>query len=382
MRTNDMPRSLVLLLLPAAVLAAADLYVSPSGSDSNPGTRLLPFKTINQAAGVAQAGTTVHVAPGNYPERVLSANSGTPTAVIRYVSDTRWGAAITPTDMGPGTWTGSYGWRDTGSYVDIEGFYLHPASGGGMTVGIVVTGSASQVRVLNNKLHTIAKKGMGKGGSGGPGRGGIGPGGIVVEGRTSNVDIVGNVVYDVGEAGNQLTHGIYHSSTGNIVNNVTGNNSGYGIHLWHTPHDINIFNNSSFNNGEGGIIVGAGEHPASNARNCIVANNIIYGNRGGGGILELGIVSDNRYVNNLSFDNSHNNALRLKSGAESGTIVGDPKFVNYKADGTGDYHLQPGSPAIDAADPRYTPPTDAEGKPRSGPPDIGAYECGGDGRTG
>jgi hypothetical protein len=39
-----------------------------------------------------------------------------------------------------------------------------------------------------------------------------------------------------------------------------------------------------------------------------------------------------------------------------------------------DFHLRPGSPAIDAANPAYAPATDKDGRRRNGRPDAGAYE--------
>lgn len=59
------------------------------------------------------------------------------------------------------------------------------------------------------------------------------------------------------------------------------------------------------------------------------------------------------------------------------TISADPKFVNYKADGTGDYHLTSSSPCIGAGTDVGAFPTDFDGNPR--PPlntfryDIGPY---------
>jgi hypothetical protein len=41
---------------------------------------------------------------------------------------------------------------------------------------------------------------------------------------------------------------------------------------------------------------------------------------------------------------------------------------------TPDLHLTAGSPAVDAADPEFAPPTDRDGNPRNGAPDAGAYE--------
>jgi hypothetical protein len=59
----------------------------------------------------------------------------------------------------------------------------------------------------------------------------------------------------------------------------------------------------------------------------------------------------------------------------NGNIQGDPRFVNGAA---GDYHLQSGSPAINAATSTGAPTTDLDGRARSdGNPDVGAYEFGG-----
>ena len=39
-----------------------------------------------------------------------------------------------------------------------------------------------------------------------------------------------------------------------------------------------------------------------------------------------------------------------------------------------DFHLKARSPAVNAADPKYAPARDQQGKPRNGAPDAGAYE--------
>jgi parallel beta-helix repeat protein len=49
---------------------AATYYVSPSGSDSNPGTSARPWRTVQKAANSAAAGDTVTVKAGTYYERV------------------------------------------------------------------------------------------------------------------------------------------------------------------------------------------------------------------------------------------------------------------------------------------------------------------------
>jgi hypothetical protein len=58
---------------------------NPRASDSNPGTRELPFRTISQAAQVLQAGERVVIASGVYRERVAPLRGGTgPDKMISY----------------------------------------------------------------------------------------------------------------------------------------------------------------------------------------------------------------------------------------------------------------------------------------------------------
>jgi len=57
----------------AGPICAADFYVDvahPKASDENPGTKELPWKTVQHAANSVDLGATVHVMPGVYPESV------------------------------------------------------------------------------------------------------------------------------------------------------------------------------------------------------------------------------------------------------------------------------------------------------------------------
>ena len=54
-------------------------YVATSGIDSNPGTRVLPWKTIKYAVGAsspAPAGSVIYVAAGTYSDQVTFAKDG------------------------------------------------------------------------------------------------------------------------------------------------------------------------------------------------------------------------------------------------------------------------------------------------------------------
>ncbi|ANU53789.1 DUF1565 domain-containing protein [Acutalibacter muris] len=65
-----------------------DIYVSAKAPRGGDGTRAKPFKTINQAAAIAEAGDTVVVGPGVYREWVDPQNGGTSDGCrVRYISE-------------------------------------------------------------------------------------------------------------------------------------------------------------------------------------------------------------------------------------------------------------------------------------------------------
>ena len=78
----------VLLFLwpgPLPVSQAATYYVdgsSPVARDTNPGTAALPFKTVNRATSLVNAGDTVFIKAGIYRETAILSRSGTSTTAI------------------------------------------------------------------------------------------------------------------------------------------------------------------------------------------------------------------------------------------------------------------------------------------------------------
>lgn len=69
----------------AALLAAASLYVSPTGSDSGRCTQAQPCASFNRAYQVAQLGQTVQVAAGTYGDQNLLADSKSGSGVVAFV---------------------------------------------------------------------------------------------------------------------------------------------------------------------------------------------------------------------------------------------------------------------------------------------------------
>ncbi|MDZ7263006.1 MAG: right-handed parallel beta-helix repeat-containing protein [candidate division KSB1 bacterium] len=63
-------------------LLATDYYISPNGSDENPGTIDRPWQTIGKANQELQAGDTVYLREGRYSQTIRPVNSGLPDATI------------------------------------------------------------------------------------------------------------------------------------------------------------------------------------------------------------------------------------------------------------------------------------------------------------
>jgi len=344
-------------------LVRTHVYLAPTGSDSNPGTRAEPFRTLARAAQVATPGTTVHVGPGMYSGGVRSNASGTAEARIVYQSTERWGAKIVP----PLEARQSAAWDNRGNYVDIIGFEIDGSqyqSGMKWLSGIYNGGSHNGV--YDNRIHHIALDVPcePKGGAG-----------IGVDSYYKGVDVAvtGNQVHDIGPPGCRYVHGIYISTTASVRSNIVYRISGAGIHLWHDASHVTVRGNTVAASGTG-IVVGGGDfyHGTGPNDHTQVSNNIVYDN--GHGILEQGFTGrHNSFRNNLVSQNSRDD-WKLAPGREhTGSISAPPLFVEYSAAGTPDFRLRPGSPAIGRGAPSgHDPPASGKGTPQERRTDIGA----------
>ncbi len=336
------------------ISTTAVYYVSPSGNDANNGSITYPFASIQKAANVAQAGAIINVLPGTYTQPVSSSAKGTAQAHITFISDVKWGAKI----ITKGVRTS---WTNTGSFVDIQGFDI---TGDG---DIGINNYGSYVRVIGNHIHNYAIASCGKNGAAGIDN-------SAYNGNHNN-DVIGNIVDHIGPPFPvycNLDQGIYQSTPGGVIaNNIVYRIAAFGIQTWHMATGVTIANNLIFDCGQGGIIVAANQVVADN---FLVVNNISIHNHHLG-IYEYGKTGlHNRFLNNLVYANPIN--LLLQHGNKApGTLVADPRLVNYQPDGSGDYHLSAGSPAIDSGTGTGMPSTDINGVPRTAgrPADRGPY---------
>jgi len=153
-----------LLLFCAALCAytahAVDLYVSPSGSDSNAGTAAAPFQTLtkaqqvvrNQIAGTANENITVHVGAGTYtlsvPLKFTSEDSGQNGVAVKWVGT---GATI------------SGGFKIANWTAGSNGVYSANVPVGLKSRNLYVNGKASNYarkKIANRKDFTYTSTGM------------------------------------------------------------------------------------------------------------------------------------------------------------------------------------------------------------------------------
>jgi parallel beta-helix repeat protein len=348
----------VVAIVAAPATAGPDYYVSNNGNDAYDGSACHPWQTITKAASTVGAGSTVNVTSGIYAETINSTASGTADAHIKFLSIDQWEAKVI-SSAGPG----QNAWTIAGAYTDIVGFDI---SNSGTSGNQLFKAAGAHVSFLNNRVHDMINVACYSGA------------GIQLGSGSAFTRVDGNYVFNIGmppatakATGCNQMHGIYVSSSNNtITNNITFNNGDLGIHVFgHAASNNVVANNTVFGNWRG-IVVG---DDTTGASANYIANNIVYANLSEG-IYESGTVSNNTFTNNLIFGNSPE--LGFMTDPVANTVTANPRFVNYTGDSTGDYNLQPSSPAIDHGTSVGAPSTDFNGgaRPQGSSWDIGAYE--------
>jgi hypothetical protein len=275
------------------------------------------------------------------------------------------------------------------SNVIIDSNEVELACNDGEQESITVAGT-NTFEIRNNHVH-----------HGGPGT--IGGEGIDAKDGSSHGKIYNNHVHHLNDrvgiyvdAWDKHTYDI--EIYRNIVHDID-NNDGFAVASEEAGllEDIRVYNNIAYNNGLSGIVLGdAGDAATHPVRDVTIINNTFYNNGNstwGGGIsienpdvsnlvIRNNICSQNQWfqiqtevsVQNLTID--HNLVFGTKGDDEndgSDVVEGDPRFVNPSG---GDFHLQGGSPAIDAGSSDDAPVDDFDGSPRPQRAgyDIGAFE--------
>jgi hypothetical protein len=355
-------------------LTGATYYVAPSGIDSNPGTIDQPWATVSRSVRGVSPGDIIILRDGAYgPEGLTSGfpvwitSSGTPTSWIVLKAENKGGAVLNCSG-GP-----------TNVRMGCDGYiYLHSGAAywvfqdlvfqGGYNFGMSAnsTPAAHDILVRGCRFEYIGQH---------PSDSTYGEAGFYAGPGSTNFTMDGNVFHDIGRTTGVFSfndHGLYlHASNSTVMNNIfyapisgwaiqtsdgfsgliahntfafpMRNNGGHII-LWQTNSSITIRNNIFYNPTGGVAILSVA---LSVPGGCSVDHNVI-----SGGV--AGIVSGCSFSNNL---------------------LADPALVNAWAPPY-DFHLLPGSPAIDEGILVPSTSWDFDGSPRpQGPaPDAGAYE--------
>jgi hypothetical protein len=408
----------------ASIAAATVYYVATTGSDSNPGTIDKPWLTIQHAVDIVIAGDTVYIRAGTYHERVqaLSGNGGgSNKGYIAYRNYPNETVILDGTGIALSHGEGLFYIRAS-NYIRVSGLRVENSNSTGIFVG-----NANNVIVENNYTYNSASSGVGIWGSsyvtaigneisaanmsgseenisidssnnvevaynsvhnGGPSSSG-GEGINIKNGshdikvhnnivhdqpklafgvdawtaHTYNLEIYNNIAYNAphgfivsSEQGGALDHVKVYN---NVAYNINGD--GFSFPNWTGTKDghmsyITFINNDSYNNSTGFL------SRTINIDNVVISNNIFSGNR-----TQITLQSEA----NITIDH---NLFYGNTSSHLGTnyIVGNPMFVNAPAD----FHLQAGSPAIDAGTSLNAPSFDFDGvrRPQGSGYDIGAYE--------
>jgi parallel beta-helix repeat protein len=399
---NPAPRSVVSglrLYGPAVAFVAAALgltlllrgnstgntyYVSPTGSDSNPCTQSSPCATPDYAVNnKASAGDTVQVAAGTYgydsgaPQFTKSGAAG---KYITLTCATRGACKIQNSSTGNTTVI-----EIDSNYFMFDGFEVTNTSAAGNNMGIYVT--SSFVNVTRNKIHHIEIDCSRSGG-----------GGIVTTSGTPVHDLTmdSNLVYDIGwpdggspkcPSSTVQTDGILAETPGagivitnNIVYHVSGGwGIGAGGRSGQNSAPIVISNNLVFSNSNGGIIITNGGDYSTVTNNIVLNNGVVAAQCG----IHTIWAADNHILeaNNDVYGNAGGDYCSAGQPIQQNNISVDPAsgntFVNWKADGSGDYHQKAGSPTINNGFPSAGAPQidfDRNPRPQGAAYDIGAYE--------
>jgi Right handed beta helix region len=253
--------ALLVCVCGASGQANSSFYVSTNGDDSNSGTETAPWRTVQHAADIARAGSTVNVRGGVYEELVTIKASGNATdGYITFRSYPGETAILDAEHLTP-QGRSSILTIHNQSYVRIEGFELRnyrTAEHRVTPLGISVMGAGSHIELLKNNVHHIEQNFQGRDA---PGRGGNGFG-IAVYGTDAKTPI-SELVID----GNEVHHLKTGSSESLVVN---GNVTNFRI-THNVVHD---------NNNIGIDVIGfertAPDPAVDQARDGVVIGNLVY----------------------------------------------------------------------------------------------------------
>jgi parallel beta-helix repeat protein len=332
-------RCVLFILLVSAVsnVIAGTYYVATNGSDTNPGTKDLPWATIQKAANTMGPGDTVYVEAGTYNNfpGVSIYTSGTESSSITYDANGTVildgnNAAVDAFLISGASWIVIDGFtirnfdgdkkcgvhlKAGASHCTVQNCEIYNITGGGGT------GVANGIRILNSSYNTISNNYCHNN------YGGIGlrsypddqshetKNNLIVGNETSFSDVVP-------ENGDGIAASDWWIHDNTFRGNIVHHNDDDGIDLWQSHNNI-VEKNIAYANGNGtggdgnGYKLGSkGTNPNGISGGHIVRYNIAYGN------LKAGFISNGRsntYYNNVAYNNGTYGFYDEKLAGETGS---------------------------------------------------------------
>jgi sugar lactone lactonase YvrE len=335
-------------------------YVAATGSDAGPNLCLspdMPCQTIGHALDMANAGESVLVAQGRYIENLSISK---PVTLTGGYEATSWSRDITrcETIIDGSSSQGTKSISNPVIPLSTPGQWGAPAvrfeadSDGAVLDGLTITGGASgeaggvhaaraSITIRNSVIRDNSADGSPDAVAGG---------GVLGALDGFSLTIVGSRI--VNNQVNQGASGVRaHGGTLIMTNTIVAHN--HGDAAIHTNGTVSLMNVTVARNSGGVLFNPPGEAALD------VINSIIWQN-------QWSISEDPPATRRVTYSD-------IEGGwTGTGNIDAAPLFVDAV---NGDYHLQVGSPCIDAGTSVGAPATDLEGTPRDAAPDMGAYEC-------
>lgn len=324
-------------------------YVSPLGNDSNPGTFLFPWKTIDKAARTVLPGDLVYIRAGIYHEYVSINRSGTQSEPIKFFafpgeSPVMDGLNNLPTNEDglltvDGNWVEISGLEVRyshyvgislyGSHNTLSNVYVHHS----WRNGVYLNGDYNTLqdsRIWRNSIHN--ESGLVNGSSG------IAVSRDEVDGTTEYAIIRRNEVWENWGQGINVHHGnnivierntVHDSFTANIyIHDITN--------VLFQQNFVYMDSGNSYMGDSGdkvGILMGQEwTNPTINVSGIQIINNILYGNHrnlfwytgdiAGAGMTNV-LFANNTFVNGSGPDTNGNSNIILDPGVNSNV-----RFIN------------------------------------------------------
>jgi parallel beta-helix repeat protein len=278
------------------------LFVRAGGNDDNHGgDPANALRTITTAAKLAQSGYEIVVGPGTYVEGVTTASGGRAPQRLRFLADVSGSAT--------GDAAGPVIVDATGSATG-DGFKLSNSSGSGID-GFTITGGADA--------------------------------GIAIKSSTNDFTIRNCIIFNNPGAGIRVqdSEGI------TVFNNLIYGNGVQGLALVGSITGAplaRVFSNTMVSNGDRGITAGSTNAPSDHA---LIRNNILQDNgmRTTPALENIKVFVDSEPGYDEDFDLIFPFSYLPTRLAGQHDVFDDATFVFSSG---ADYHLRPGSPAIDA----------------------------------